>query len=170
MLKFNVLIVLTIFNLPLLKLKCMNNIFFIAFLFVLQNLNAQFKMNSGSIVAHNATISVGEIIIKPNNSNQSPSGLISMVVEMNGGVLETSNFKVNETLTVYPNPTSAQIYFESSESLQNEKVNIYNNLGQFVSSIMIDNSKSIDLTSLSSGVYILKFDKDLSKSFKIIKK
>ncbi len=148
----------------------MKNTLVLISLFLLHNMYSQSSFNSGGMIAHNVTISVGEIIIKPHNSNQTQSGLISMVVEMNGRVLETSNFKINEKLSVYPNPTNAKIYFETSEFIQNEKINIYNNLGQVVAQKSIDNSKSIDLSSLSSGVYILKFDNDASKSFKIIKK
>lgn len=148
----------------------MKNTLVLISLFLLHNMYSQSSFNSGGMIAHNATISVGEIIIKPHNSNQSPSGIISMIVEMNGSVLEVSNFKINETISVYPNPTNAQINFVTTESLQNEKINVYNNLGQFVSTKFIDGSKSIDLSSLSSGIYILKFDNNSSKTFKIIKK
>lgn len=169
MLNFINLYFLTIIFLNLQK-KDMTKVIMFIFLCTIHNLNAQFSVNSGSMIAHNATISVGEIIIKPHNSNQSPSGIISMIVEMNGSVLEVSNFKINETISVYPNPTNAQINFVTTESLQNEKINVYNNLGQFVSTKFIDGSKSIDLSSLSSGIYILKFDNNSSKTFKIIKK
>lgn len=148
----------------------MKNVIIFIFLCTIHNLNAQFSFNSGSMIAHNATISVGEIIVKPHNSNHLPSGLISMVVEMNGTVLEVSNFKINKTISVYPNPTNAQINFVTTESLLNEKINIYNNLGQFVSTKLIDGSKSLDLSSLAAGIYILTFDKNSNKTFKIIKK
>ena len=147
----------------------MKNIFLFALLFVFHNLSAQSILNSGGIIVHNATISVGEIIVNPNNSNQSQTGLISMVVEMNNSLLQVTNFEINEKISVYPNPTSAQLYFVSTESLQDEKINIYNNLGQFVTNKTLDDSKSIDLTSLSKGVYILSLDKNSGKSFKIIK-
>jgi Secretion system C-terminal sorting domain len=148
----------------------MKQILLFMVLCTMHNLNAQFSFNSGSMIAPNATLSVGEIIVKPHNTNQTQSGLISMVVEMNGTLLEVSSFKINETISIYPNPTNAKINFVTTESLQNKKINVYNNLGQFVFTKFIDDSKSIDLSSLSSGVYILKFDENSNKSFKIIKK
>jgi Secretion system C-terminal sorting domain len=148
----------------------MKQIILFILLFTMHNLNAQFSFNSGSMIAHNATLSVGEIIVNPHNSNQSQSGLISMVVDMNGTMLEVSNFKINETISVYPNPTNAQINFVAAESLLNERINVYNNLGQFISTKLIDNSKSLDLSSLSAGIYVLMFENNSSKSFKIIKK
>ena len=148
----------------------MKNLFLFAILSFFYNSNAQSSFNSGGMIAHNATISVGEIIVMPSSSNQSPSGLISMVVEMEGTLLEVSDFKINDTISVYPNPTTAKINFVTSESLENQKINVYNNLGQFVIEKTIDNSKSIDLSNLSEGIYVLTLNNNSGKSFKIIKK
>ena len=64
------------------------------------------------------------------------------------------------TVVVYPNPTSGIVSFDNSES-QYEKVGVYNYLGQEVIKSFVlgqHNNTMIDLTGLSSGVYMLRFE------------
>jgi len=76
----------------------------------------------------------------------------------------------NNGVVVYPNPTSSYIIVKTN-SIKNKMFSIYNTLGQI---IIQQNSDSdfvtLDLKSLTSGVYILVVDDKLEpKTFKLIK-
>ncbi len=61
---------------------------------------------------------------------------------------------VNNSITLYPNPTNSEVNI-SSESLINS-IEIYNSLGQMVYTETINSKeKTIDISSLPSGVYVL---------------
>lgn len=76
------------------------------------------------------------------------------------------------TINIYPNPTNSKVYFDNSNS-NFKYVSIFNYLGQEVektSFITTSNSQEIDMSNLSKGVYVLKFnDGETTKSVKVIK-
>ncbi len=127
------------------------------------------SINSGSVIASNSSLSIGEIVVNPVNPNQSSSGLIGILAQINEQLLEVSEFEVSNSITVYPNPTQAMLYFETSENLSNEKVTVYNISGQIVLQKTIAADHSLDLSTLSNGQYIIQFQNKKNKSFKIIK-
>lgn len=127
------------------------------------------SVNSGSLITSNTSLSVGEIIIVP-TQNQSNSGLIGILTQVNLQQLEVNQLEISENIMVYPNPTSATIYFKTSENLLNENVAIYNTTGQLVLESKITNDNSLDLNLLSSGIYLIQFSNKKFNSFKIIKR
>ena len=147
--------------------------FLILFLGVYSLANAQsvvHSVNSGSIIASMAALSIGEIVVNPVNQNQSYSGLIGILTQINGQNLEVTHFEIANNLTVYPNPTVSKIYFETTDNLQAEKISVYDNLGKLVSNNQLNTDNSLDLSALQSGIYLIKFSNKTYKSFKIIKK
>lgn len=126
-------------------------------------------VNSGSVIATNSSVSIGEIVVIP-TQNQSNSGLIGILAQVNQQLLEVAQFEISENVVVYPNPTVSKIFFKTNQILVNEKVSIFNNLGQLIIEKQIDAENAIDLTDLSVGVYLLQFENKTLKSFKIIKK
>ena len=127
------------------------------------------SVNSCSLITANTSLSVGEIIIVP-TQNQSNSGLIGILIQVNQQQLEVKQLEISENIMVYPNPTSATIYFKTSENLLNENVSIYNTNGQLVLESKITNDNSLDLNLLSSGIYLIQFTNKKFNSFKIIKR
>lgn len=127
------------------------------------------SVNSGSIIASNSSVSIGEIIVVPTTTSQSNSGIIGILAQVNQQVLEVSQFDLTENIVVFPNPTVSSITFQTKESLQLETVLIFNELGQTVSKKQITENNSLDLNNLSSGIYIIQFENRKIKSFKIIK-
>jgi predicted peptidase len=82
-------------------------------------------------------------------------------------VLGTEDFEF-ENQFVYPNPTDGIVNL--SKNLQDKRLEIFNYLGQKVGTI--ENSRTtVDLNSLNSGVYFLKFNEKntATKTFRIIK-
>jgi hypothetical protein len=127
------------------------------------------SVNSGSLITTQTSVSIGEIVITP-TQNQSSSGLIGILTQVNQQQLEVSQFEISENIVVYPNPTIATIYFKTSENLLNENVSIYNTTGQLVLESKIENNNSLDLNKLSSGIYLIQFSNKKFNSFKIIKR
>ena len=63
-------------------------------------------------------------------------------------------FSEDNSITLYPNPTTSEVSI-SSESFINS-IEIYNSLGQKVYAETINSKgKTIDVSSLPSGVYVL---------------
>ncbi len=127
-------------------------------------------VNSGSIIALNSSISIGEVVIVSVNQNQLNSGIIGILSQVNAQNLEVSNFEISKNIVVYPNPTSAEIYFETTENLSNQLVLIIDQSGKVVLKTCVNADKSLDLKSLSSGIYQIQFLNKNYKLFKIIKK
>ena len=125
------------------------------------------SVNSGSLIASNTAVSVGEIVVNPVNSGQSSSGLIGILAQINNP-LEVANFEVAQNVVAFPNPTTASISFEG-KNLSGEKLSVYGNSGQLVLQTEISASNSIDLSGLSAGIYLIEFSDAKNKSFKIIK-
>ncbi|MEY3501614.1 MAG: hypothetical protein RL308_3287 [Bacteroidota bacterium] len=77
-----------------------------------------------------------------------------------------------EMVSLYPNPTTSKVFFDNSNSNFKE-VAVYNYLGQKVATtsftVAVQNQE-IDMSTLTSGIYILKFsDGATIKSAKVIK-
>ena len=125
------------------------------------------SVNSGSLIAANTAVSVGEIVVNPVNPAQPSSGLIGILTYT--GILEVTSFEIANNVVAYPNPTTAGISFQGKQSLAGEAISIYNAAGQLVKQQKIDNSNSTDLSELASGIYLIQFSSAKNKSFKIIK-
>lgn len=128
------------------------------------------SVNSGSVIGLNSSVSIGEIFVIPENQNQSSSGIIGILAQVNQQNLEVQELALNEKIVVYPNPTMNSISFQTEKSLENEKVSIVNLSGQIVAKKQISSSNSIDLSELQTGVYLIQFENKTINSFKIIKK
>ena len=81
--------------------------------------------------------------------------------------LKTTEFD-SEKISIYPNPTKARININANQILIS-KIQIINSFGQNVMT-MFDNFEVLDISNLSSGIYILKIDTELGMiNKKIIK-
>lgn len=73
-----------------------------------------------------------------------------------------------ENLNIYPNPTGGDRVYISSKSLAPKEIEIFDVLGKKVMQTII-NSKELNISSLSSGVYIIKIKEgDLRATRKLI--
>lgn len=77
-------------------------------------------------------------------------------------VLSSDNF-VQAHFTVYPNPVSEVLNIELDQALTLQKVVLYNNLGQQVKAT---DKNSIDVSSLSKGVYFVEVHTNSGKATK----
>ncbi len=73
------------------------------------------------------------------------------------------------SLKVYPNPTTANVYFETTENLTTYEV--YNILGQRLLSNSFNGDNSISLETFASGTYFIKIttDQNTQATVKVIK-
>lgn len=127
------------------------------------------SVNSGSIISSSSSVSIGEIVVVPQNQNQSNSGIIGLLAQTQQP-LEVPQLALNGKITVFPNPTTATVYFKTETNLLNEKVSIYNLSGKLISKKQITANDALDLTDLQAGVYLIQFNNNKINSFKIIKR
>ena len=127
------------------------------------------SVNSGSIIGASGSVSIGEIVVVPVNQSQSSSGIIGIFAQVTNP-LEVTQLELSEKITVYPNPTMASIYFQTDTNLVDEKISIFNLSGQLISQKQITGDNALDLSELSSGVYLIQFTNKNINSFKIIKR
>ena len=127
------------------------------------------SVNSGSIIGASGSVSIGEIVVVPVNQSQSSSGIIGIFAQVTNP-LEVTQLELSEKITVYPNPTMASIYFQTDTNLVDEKISIFNLSGQLISQKQITGDNALDLSVLSSGVYLIRFTNKNINSFKIIKR
>lgn len=97
-----------------------------------------------------------------NNGNGSDSGHVRVYNLLT--VLSSDDF-VLSNFSVYPNPTSDLITISLKNSLQLEKVNIYNTLGQLVKS---ENKETINVNDLESGSYYFEIITNQGKATKTV--
>lgn len=73
--------------------------------------------------------------------------------------LSTEQFNFANNLKVFPNPAKNLIYFTTTNSSNIKAVDFYNILGKKVINLKTNNFKNnmIDVSNLSSGVYLIKF-------------
>jgi hypothetical protein len=124
------------------------------------------SVNSGSVISNSSSVSIGEIVVVPVNQTQSSSGLIGILTQTQ---LEVPELEVSDKITVFPNPTMSTIYFKTEVNLIDEKVSVFNLSGQLISQKQITGENALDLSELSSGIYLILFTNKKINSFKIIK-
>lgn len=70
-------------------------------------------------------------------------------------VLGLPNNSATQKVVLYPNPVTSELNISSPNSKTIEKVSVYNLVGQLVKNVG-GNHKSIDMSDLSSGTYLVK--------------
>jgi serine protease AprX len=98
-------------------------------------------------------------------------GIPNLQLALNKALLSEGSKDDNSEIKIFPNPTDRIIYFELPSNEMEFSVQLYDILGKHVFELYINfEQRQIDISSLSSGIYIAKVQsKELSKSFKIIK-
>ena len=71
-------------------------------------------------------------------------------------LLSNSSFDYNEFAKIYPNPTKNTINIETQLNNNIESISIYNLLGQLFLETNQSNTKSINISQLQTGTYIMK--------------
>lgn len=78
---------------------------------------------------------------------------------------------VDDKIKLYPNPTKGLVYFGIPENVDELEVTLYNVLGKQIEIFSISkNNNTIDMSSLSKGIYLLLIESSKSsKTIKLIK-
>lgn len=80
-------------------------------------------------------------------------------------VLTIQDFEFKNYFNVYPNPVSDILNLISKENIEVSSISIYNTLGQLILVIPnAQNTKIVDVTSLTSGNYFIKINSDKGTS------
>lgn len=85
-----------------------------------------------------------------------------------GCYLSTGETPVTGLLSVYPNPTSGQLFVKSDEPVKDVTVSVINLLGQVVYVNTFSSSEiEIDVSQLAPGIYTLNYDNRAYKKFEV---
>ena len=101
--------------------------------------------SNGQIIVQNVPFTITSMVIDPNKHLISANNTATVLTP-----LATENFDLNEKIAISPNPASYNLFILVPENINLKSVIIYNLLGQ---KILSDNSNTISVTGLSSGIY-----------------
>ncbi|AXB55920.1 T9SS type A sorting domain-containing protein [Flavobacterium fluviale] len=118
---------------------------------------------SGSSVSLSSNGNVVAIGAPLSSENGNYSGQVR-VFDLSAAVLSSASFVLSSS-SVYPNPSSDIVNIDLNQDLTLQKVNIYNTLGQLIKT---ENSNSISVSSLSTGVYFFEIITDRGKETKTV--
>ncbi|TYB75403.1 T9SS type A sorting domain-containing protein [Bizionia algoritergicola] len=155
-------------------------IFFLLFGFVIgtfaQNIDKQVVASAGNTSSnanYQLTSTIGEPIIGLKGSSVSINqGFLAGAT--NDATLSVEELVESESVKIYPNPVTDFVNISIPDNNENIRVTIYSATGKQVGNYTMNNAlRNLDLSHLSSGMYLVQLDfKDAanSKTFKIIKK
>lgn len=84
--------------------------------------------------------------------------------------LSNTVFDVNKEIKIYPNPTAGMITISTDSDSDLYQYSLFSSIGKVLLQGSFNGSKSIDLSSYSSGVYYLKLNSsDGTSSYKIVR-
>lgn len=85
---------------------------------------------------------------------------IGGITRLNGdSTLSSDSYNVLDNISLWPNPTNDVLNINVNEEIELKSINIYNTLGQLVMVFPdAQNKKTIDVSSLKSGNYFIKFN------------
>ncbi|MCW3162536.1 T9SS type A sorting domain-containing protein [Chryseobacterium oryctis] len=126
------------------------------------------SINSGAVSSDNFSHSVGEIYVIPIDPEQNNSGTMGILYQTVLQVLGVSEVK-EETLKVYPNPTTDFVYIKLNSKSKIDEAEIHDTTGRLILKAKIESDK-LDLRPLNQGVYFISFKNSDLKPIKIIKK
>ncbi|MCF8465018.1 MAG: T9SS type A sorting domain-containing protein [Flavobacteriales bacterium] len=103
----------------------------------------------------------GFVVVRMGNSTT--GGLISLELteaiwsRLNGLACATGIDESAETaIHIYPNPASTTINIERNSFSSEAHVNVFNGLGQIQKSVGLSHTKTVDISGLAVGVYLLQ--------------
>ena len=114
--------------------------------------------NIEKVHIYNAQPGVYTIQVKHKGSLQSGSQNFSLIA--NGStalVLNTNEYEIDKSISLYPNPTSNVLNFDASDFTEISQVQIIDLSGKIINTNFNLNQKSIDVSNLQTGVYFIKF-------------
>ncbi len=98
-----------------------------------------------------------------------PNGTGSFVIQSptynaNNTTLSTIDYEnTNAEIVIYPNPASSFVNVSIPKLIPNQKIKIYNQLGQLVMENEALNQNNLDISNLSSGAYLLNYGQTTKK-------
>jgi len=125
---------------------------------------------SGTSVSLSADGSIVVIGAYLNDGNGSNSGQVRLF--SNPNVLNIESINAMDKLIVYPNPTTTLIHIDLEKRINYSKIQLYNIEGKLLYTQNHNNSNhvTINMTSFSKGIYVLKLQLDKTqKALKVIK-
>jgi pimeloyl-ACP methyl ester carboxylesterase len=131
-----------------------------------------FNSNGTNSISFSKNLPAGKYYLEIYGIPTTTSYLSPYTFTLTNTSLSTDNFELSLPLIVFPNPTTSKVFFDNSNH-NFENVSVVNSLGQEVSKIKFTtflNNQEIDMSDLTTGVYVLKFsNNEETKAVKVVK-
>jgi len=94
------------------------------------------------------------------------------IPDLQSALFSAFSYRMSDQIKLFPNPTVGRIYFNFPMDEPILELNIFDALGRQVDLLNVSiDSNNIDISNLSSGIYLIKMaSQNFSEAFKIIKK
>ena len=128
---------------------------------LLPNDTFSFKMGPGTIAGlpDGTYSSCLEVSITPSANpitDPVPSNNISCINFTMSSVNSTDEVSKYSQVKIFPNPASGIIYWETDNRFKPVHIEVLNSIGKRIYSVKENNTRSLDLSGLPSGLYFLK--------------
>jgi len=70
---------------------------------------------------------------------------------------------IETDMTAFPNPSLGQLFVRISQLVPNERIYLFNQLGQQMMEFEAQNETYLSLENLTSGIYLLKYSNQTIK-------
>lgn len=107
-------------------------------------------------------VPAGNYTIEVTHKDNLSGGLqrYSLIVTGPGLVLNSTNFELDKTISIFPNPAQDVLNYVENDTVQITNVSIIDISGKIINSPVNLSSHTIDISALQDGVYFVKFESD----------
>ncbi|WP_396189395.1 T9SS type A sorting domain-containing protein, partial [Flavobacterium sp.] len=143
-------------------------------------LHANFKLSSTSgesITLSNPNLNIiDQVFFGPQSADlgyaRVPNGTGNFIVQ--AATFNANNETANSTtytdesnidMSVFPNPSYGELFVKISQLIDNERIYLFNHLGQLIHEFEAQNENYLNLENMTSGFYFLKYGKKTVKVY-----
>ncbi|MBG6110407.1 subtilisin family serine protease [Flavobacterium sp. CG_9.10] len=74
--------------------------------------------------------------------------------------LASSDFEINDAISLYPNPTQENLFFDLPAAFSPTYIMIYDVTGKLIRTLIYEQKNNVKVSDLSSGMYFIKFSSE----------
>ena len=74
--------------------------------------------------------------------------------------LASSDFEINDAISLYPNPTQENLFFDLPAAFSPTNIMIYDVTGKLIRTLKYEQKNNVKVSDLSSGMYFIKFSSE----------
>ncbi|HAQ20840.1 MAG TPA: hypothetical protein DCR40_16650 [Prolixibacteraceae bacterium] len=127
------------------------------------------KITGSNLTLDFSSVNIGlsEIVVTASSNGKEVNSKFTVEVNIPTGIIPGIN---DPDVSIYPNPTKEKIYLKFSQLPKTGTcVTVYTHTGIMISKHLADRQEDfIDMKNLPSGLYLIKIDQSISKTYKVV--